>query len=158
MINSAEMNWRLRGAQACLGSAQRDFPAGDYRATAQNAQLCIELSAKAVIAHFAEPIWDHDPSDQLLGILREHGDDMARRSGEDVRHELTRLAEDANMAAPWHARSTYGQRAEDRSWIPALDLCTREVAEDLLERATRSFATARKFFVEVCGGNAALSS
>jgi len=158
VINSSEMDWRLRGAQACLGSAQRDFPAGDYRATAQNAQLCIELSAKAVIAHFAEPIWDHDPSDQLLGIVREHGDEIARRGGEEMKRGLIRLAEDARIAAPWYARSTYGQRAEDRSWISALDLCTREVAEDLLERAIRSFATARKFFVKVCGGDAAPSS
>ena len=40
------------------------------------------------------------------------------------------------LAAPWHGWSTYGKPREDGTgWAAAVDLCTREIAEDLMKRA-----------------------
>lgn len=69
MNSTAEAARWLRDAEACLASAERALTAQDYRVAVQNAQLCVEHSTKAVIAHFAEPLWRHDPSPQLLRLL-----------------------------------------------------------------------------------------
>lgn len=134
MRNLSEVEIRLR-------DAQRSFPAKDYRAVVQNARLCIELSAKAVIAYYEEPAWTHNPSEELLNILEERGEEIAEMLGNEVENLYT-LAKDAEVVAPWHARSTYGMRSEDGIWLPAVDVCTKETAEDLLERASRSYKTA----------------
>ena len=81
MRNLSEVEIRLRDAQASLSTAQRSFPAEDYRAVVQNAHLCIELSAKAVIAYYEEPAWTHNPSEELLKILEEHGEEIAEMLG-----------------------------------------------------------------------------
>ena len=141
MRNLSEVKVRLRDAQASLLTAQRSFPTEDYRAVAQNAQLCIELSAKAVIAYYEEPAWTHNPSEELLKILEEHGEEIVEMLGNEVEN-LYIFAEDVGEAAPWHARSTYGMRSKDGIWLPAVDVCTKEMAEDLLERANRSYETA----------------
>ena len=144
MRNLSEVKTRLKDAQASLSTAQRSFPVEDHRAVIQNAQLCIELSAKAVIAYYEEPAWTHDPSEELLKILEERGEEIAEMLGNEV-ESLYTLAEDAGVAAPWHARSTYGARSKDGVWLPAVDVCTKEMAEDLLERASRSYKTAVRF-------------
>lgn len=59
---------------------------------------------------------------------------------------LRLLAEDARVASPWHVWSTYGRTMGDGAWIAAVDACSKEAAEDLLERARRSYETATKFF------------
>jgi len=95
-----------------------------------------------VTAYIEEPSWTHDPSEHLLRISEEHGGKLA----EVLELESLRLlAEDAKTASPWHVWSTYG-RVEDGARIASVDLCTREVAEDLLKRARRSYETAVKFF------------
>lgn len=144
MRNLSEVDIRLRDAQANFSTAQRSFFAQDYRAVVQNAQLCIELSAKAVIAYYEEPAWTHNPSEELLKILEEHRGEIAEMLGNEVEN-LHTLAKDAGVAAPWHARSTYGMRSKSGIWLPAVDICTREMAEDLLERASRSYETAVRF-------------
>lgn len=144
MRNLSEVEIRLRDAQASLSTAQRLFLAEDYRAVVQNAQLCIELSAKAMIAYYEEPAWTHDPSEELLKILEEHGEEIAEMLGNEV-ESLYTLAMDVRVAAPWHARSTYGMRSKDGIWLPAMDVCTKEMAEGLLERARRSYQMAARF-------------
>jgi len=144
MRNLSEVEIRLRDAQASLSTAQRSFPTKDHRAVVQNAQLCIELSAKAVIAYYEEPAWTHDPSEELLKILEEHGEEIAEMLGSEV-ESLYTLAEDAGVAAPWHARSAYGMRNEDGIWLPAVDVCSKEAAKNLLERASRAYETAVRF-------------
>lgn len=140
MKNTLEAQRWLRDAQACLNTAQTVFPLGDYRAAVQNAQLCIELSAKAVIACFAEPAWRHDPSEQLLKLIKEYEDEF----GEGLADRLRTLAEYAREAAPWHGWSVYG-RLEPEGWISAVDLCTEETARDLLGKAVLAFRTASEF-------------
>jgi len=141
--NTTETSRWLRDAEACFRSAQRAFDIQDYRVAVQNAQLCVELSAKAVIAQFAEPLWRHDPSPQLRQLLDTHGEAIVRRCGEEMIASLRRLAEDAQEVAPWHGWSTYGREFEDKGWIAAVDLVTEAVASELLQRAQRSLRTAQ---------------
>lgn len=146
MKNTLEAQRWLKDAQACLNTAQTTFPIGDYRAAVQNAQLCIELSAKAVIACFAEPIWSHDPSKQLLKLIGEHKGRIEKEWSERLRV----LADDVREAAPWHGWSVYG-RLESEGWMPAVDLCTEETARDLLEKAIQAFQTASEFSSKLLG-------
>jgi len=45
-----------------------------------------------------------------------------------------------------HGWSSYGREREDGAgWIPAVDLCTKEVAEDLMTRAERTSSIAERF-------------
>lgn len=143
MKNTTETNRWLRDAEACLRSAQRAFDIQDYRVAAQNAQLGVELSAKAVIAQFAEPLWRHDPSPQLRHLLDAHAEAIVRRCGEEMMASLRQLAEDAQEVAPWHGWSIYGRELGDKGWIAAVDLATEAVASDLLQRAQRSLLTAQ---------------
>jgi len=120
----------------------RDFgPRSDIDVFVQNAQLCIELFAKAIIACFAETVWRHDPSEQLLKLLEEHEGEI----GEGLAAKLRTLAQDVQEAAPWDGWSVYG-RMEPGGWVPAVDLCTEERAGDLLERAEAAFQTASSFY------------
>jgi len=148
MRNLSEVEVRLRDAESSLRSAENNFMLRDWKVTVQNAQLCIELSAKAVIAYFEEPWWTHDPSEQLLSVIEARKEEL--EALRDVLQRLYALAEDAEMAAPWHAWSTYGRRAEDGSWVPAVELCSEGTAKDILERARRSYETAREFFETIC--------
>jgi HEPN domain-containing protein len=138
--NTLEAERWLKDAEACLSTAQTVFSLGDYRAAVQNAQLCLELSAKAVIACFAEPVWRHDPSKQLIKLIEEHKGKL----GEELSERLRVLANDVHQAAPWHGWSVYG-RLEPGGWMPAVDLCTEETARDLLEKAIQAFQTASEF-------------
>ena len=147
MKNVTEAGRWLRDAEACLRSAQRALEIQDYRVAVQNAQLCVELSAKAVIAQFAEPLWRHDPSPQLRHLLDGHGEVVVRRGGEEMLASLRQLAEDAQEAAPWHGWSTYGRELEDKGWVAAVDLASEAVASDLLQRAQRSLQTAQSLAV-----------
>jgi hypothetical protein len=123
--NTLETQRWLRDAEACLSTAQTVFSLGDYRAVVQNAQLCIELSAKAVIACFAEPVWRHEIEEGLS-------------------ERLHVLADDVQEAAPWHGWSVYGH-LEPEGWMPAVDICTEETARDLLGKAIQGFQTAGEF-------------
>ena len=81
MRSITEANRWLRDAEACLASAQWALDAQDYRVAVQNAQLCVEYSAKAVIAQLAEPLWRHDPSPQLRRLLETHEEVIIQRCG-----------------------------------------------------------------------------
>jgi len=141
MRNFPESEIRLKDAEYFLRSAEDNLPLKHFTIVVHSAQLCIELSAKAVIAFYEEPSWTHDPSEQLSRILEERGEELA-----EMVEDLFTLAEDAKVALPWHGWSTYGKRTEDGAWIAAVDACTQEVAQDLLERARRSHEMAMKFF------------
>jgi len=145
--NTHEMRRWLQDAETCLRSAERTLVLNDYRVVVQNAQLAIEMSAKAVIAYFAEPLWHHDPSPQIRRLLNRHAESLARIIGIETRDRLETLAEDAEEAAPWHAWSTYGREDAEAGWLSAADLCTEVVAEDLLLRARRACETARAFWI-----------
>lgn len=144
MKSEEEAKRWLRDAEACLNGAQKSVEAEDFRTTVQNGQLAVELSCKAVIASFSEPEWSHDPSDQLIEIMRVHREEIEKCFGKESIEKLKRVAEDVKEAAPWHGWSVYG-RKRGRGWVSAVDLCGREKATRMLELAERSFKAAKEF-------------
>lgn len=84
-------------------------------------------------------------SSQLFELIEAYEKDIARRCGEDMVSKLRKLGESAREAAVWHGWSTYGREGGDGVWIPAVDLCNGEIARDLLQKAEKSFETAKRF-------------
>lgn len=144
MNNVDEASRWLKDARACLRTSQDVIGRKDWRAAIQNAQLCIELSAKAVIAYFAEPEWTHNVRRQLIGILDDQKEEMLEGLELEIIQRLYRLAEEVGETAPWHGRSTYGEE-RDGVWTPAVELCKRGKAKELLSVAERSLESASKF-------------
>ena len=146
MENYSESERWMKDAKDCFTRAQRCFNEKDWRGTVQNAQLTIELSAKAMIALFEEPDWTHSPGEQLKMVIESRRKELESKFVASFLDDLLCVADDAEVAAPWHGWSVYGREREDGTgWTPAVDLCTKEVAEDLLKRAERTFSTAEKF-------------
>jgi HEPN domain-containing protein len=145
MTNAEELSRWLKDAQACLNSARRDREAKDFRATVQNSQLVVELSAKGVIACFGEPEWSHDPSRQLLNIVDANRKGIEKLLDSEMINELKRLAQDTKDTAPWHGRAVYGRKTRDGRWVSAVDVCTEDKALWALELAERSFKTVSEF-------------
>ena len=146
MENYQESIRWMKDAIDCLRRARRCLSERDWRGTVQNAQLAIELSVKAMIAFFEEPDWIHKPDGQLLVIVEERKGQITKRLGQHMIDALMGAAEDVSICAPWHGWSVYGKAREDSTgWMPAVDLCTADVAEDLMKRAERTINTAEKF-------------
>ena len=70
---------------------------------------------------------------------------LKKRFPDAFLEEVLGCAEDAEFSAPWHGWSVYGKEGGNGRWVPAVELCNRTVACDLLERAERTFMTARRF-------------
>lgn len=149
MTNHIESQAQLHSAERALEAARSMFAQGSFLHVAvQQAQLCGEHAAKAVIACFELPEHDHDPSRQLFGIVAENLPDITGRLGEERATRLRRVAIDAQVLAPWHIRATYGQNGPDQPRIAAADLITEAEARRALTLVERSLATARDFVEE----------
>lgn len=143
---SESVRW-MRDGSDCFFRAQRCFKEKDWRGAIQNGQLAIELSVKAMIALFEEPEWTHSPDEQFKTIIESKQKELEGKFGSQFIGLLLRVVEDVAIAAPWHGWSVSGREKEDGTdWISAVDLCTKEVAEDLIQRAERTFSTAEKFW------------
>jgi HEPN domain-containing protein len=145
MTNHHEAYVQLRSAEAAWQLAQNNLSQGFPHGAVQQAQLCAEHAAKAVIACFEATEHEHNPSPQLFGIVAENLTDITNRPGEETATRLRRLAIDAQNLAPWHIRATYGQDQPDLPRIAAADLISDADAQWALALAERSFATSRDF-------------
>lgn len=145
MTNEAESIWRLRDARAELQSAEKTVAIREFVPAVHFAQLCVENAAKAVIACFSEPEWGHNPGKQLRDILDDRRSQIVALFGEDFIGEFLSLADAANKAAPWHVWSTYGKQEPGRPRISAVDLCTEEVAQEMLAMAREAHRVADQF-------------
>lgn len=144
MNNLSESQTRLKDAAGFMQSAQTALDQRDFKVATHYAQLTIELSAKAVIAHFEEPRWVHNPAKQLAALVERERADLTERFGEGTVADLLELIDSAEYAAPWHGWSTYGKR-DQGTWIAAADLATQDIANDLVKRARRALETAQHF-------------
>lgn len=145
MTDGGEWQPWLRDAEAALDSARRDWAARAWRDTCLFAQLAIEMSAKAVIASFAQPQWTHDPGEQIRRIVLARSDaELESLFGGPCREALERLARDARETAPWHTLAVYGKKLPGRARVAAVDVCTQEAAQDLLARAEHAVALASR--------------
>jgi HEPN domain-containing protein len=137
MNNKEELLRWLKDAKASLEAAYRNYQVKDFRVTIQQAQLCIEFSAKGIIAYFEEPQWTHNPAVQLLELLKSYPKIFSH-----TENLVEGLADHAEYAAPWHGLSTCGRETE-HGWVPAVDICDKDTAEELLKRAEEAFDMAK---------------
>lgn len=147
MLNVQESQRWLKDAEACLNTAQNCLSFQDYRAVTQNAQLCIEQSAKAIVACFEEPKWTHDPGNQLELLLNQYREKIVQKYGEEMFKSLMGIRKDVSDTFHWHGWSTYGRREKNGSWKGAVEVCTENIAKDLLSKAQRSYKTAKEFLL-----------
>jgi len=148
MNNKVETQRWKRDAQDYLKEAERAFSENSHRAATQNAQLCIETSCKAVISYFAEPEWTHSHGGELLKILEERKEVLGKEFPSVLLGDLKTLSEDADFAGPWHGLSTYGETREGIHYA-AVDICTKEIAQELLIRARRAYKTLVMFSSQI---------
>jgi hypothetical protein len=142
--NFSEFERWLADAKDCLQRAERCFRDNDWRGVVQNSQIATELSAKALISLFEEPAWTHKPDEQLKIIIESRKNEI-KALKQDVYDRLIFIADDVGISAPWHGWSVYGREVGGR-WVPAVELCTKDTAGDLIERARRTLATAEEFY------------
>ena len=148
MNSAGDPQFHLERAQSYLQSAEETLPLKNHKLTIHAAQLALELAAKTIISYYHEPEWSHDPSKDLLNVIRIQGRKMEKRLGKATLREIRRLAADAKMYAPWHVWSTYGKREPGQKPLSPDALCAPEVVADLMPRARQAVALA-KHFVEV---------
>ena len=123
-----EYEYRLDLSREHLDESTRALKADAYIAAIHEAQLAIENAAKAVIAIFSIPSWIHNPAPELREIAK-------RVQEKEIRDLIEELAEIAEIAAPYHAGSSYGN-AERR--LTPRQVYTRREAQILVERANRA--------------------
>jgi HEPN domain-containing protein len=145
MTNREEMTRWLLDAEDALKTTKANYKEGLIRTTVQNAQLCIEFSAKAIISCFEAPEWEHDPGKQLKRVLRKNEEIIGKKIGPDMIKRIDLLAQKASEVAVWHGWSTYGRREPNGSWLPGAKVCTKEIAEESMPPAELSFKTATDF-------------
>ncbi|MFQ6014768.1 MAG: HEPN domain-containing protein [Anaerolineae bacterium] len=118
MRNFTEVELRLKDAESSLKSAERNFPLEDYRVVVQSAQLCIELSAKAVIAYFEEPLWTHRPSEQLVGIVEDHRGKISETFGEEIIRVWLKSVEEWSLQADKTGSPVLAHRCQGKPRLP----------------------------------------
>lgn len=135
-MNNAEHSLGLlKDAESAFYGAELSFKNKDYRTSVMNSQIAVELSSKAVIACFEEPEWTHNPRAQLIRLKNRFG----------LQNEIVILANNADDLSSWHAKSVYGGKDKEGIWKPAYELCTEEIAKDVLLKAKTSIRIAREF-------------
>ena len=122
-----EVKYRYTLALQSLSRAENLYKLKDWAGSVHFSQLAVENFAKALIAVFEMPAWNHDPSNQLLRLKnklpKEH------TSGLDELAAMTRTL------APEHARSAYGE--PEKGLTPA-DIYAENHAFDAVNRARRA--------------------
>ena len=132
-------------AQDHLRRAEFSLTHQEYAVVVHYAQLALEISAKTIISYYYEPHWSHDPSGDLLNVIRANGKTLEQRLGKATVRAMRRLATDAKQYAPWHTWSTYGLDEPDEAYQSPDDLCTAAVVADLMPRARHAIAFALRF-------------
>lgn len=145
MDNYEEAKRWLDDATDHLERVERNATSKDYPSVVHYAQLCIETSAKAIIAYFSEPKWSHDPGTQLNAILDINREWIEKAFCVAMIERIEGLCKDVTHAAPWHGRSIYGEKREDGKWYRAAEICTEEIATNMIEPARNSHKTASDF-------------
>jgi len=134
MDNKEEATRLIRESKEDLERAIRYSGLKDRVTVIHYSQLAIEKSAKALISCFEAYQWTHDPSAQLKKLV-ENG---------LLQNDFLEIASFTKEAAPWHGRSTYGGIRNDL-WISPSELCTEDVAIELLDKAKKSVTKATGF-------------
>jgi len=134
-----EYEYRLRLAKEYLEEALKALNGGALVATAYEAQLSIENSAKAVIGFFKPPTWIHNPAPELRQIIEQHKEQL--KKVESLVEKLNMLATIADEAAPRHALTSYGDIM--RMMTPR-EVYKPEEVEELVKKAQRALKIAEE--------------
>lgn len=141
MDTKEEATRLLREAREDLDRAIRYSGLKDWVTVIHYSQLAIEKSAKALISCFEAFEWSHDPSEQLRKLVKK-----------GLLHDsFLEVVSYTKEAAPWHGRSTYGG-LKNGLWRSPSQLCTEEVAIELLDKAKKSVDKATGFMERFFGG------
>ena len=122
-------------SRAELNAQHKDNPIS-YPAIVHYAQLALECAAKVIISYYHEPRWTHDPSEELLTVIRTQGKKLEKRLSKTTMRELRQLALDARTYAKWHIWATYGSHEVGGAYHSPDELCTLDVVADLMPLAT----------------------
>jgi len=134
MDTKEEATRLLREAKEDLDRATRYSRLKDWVTVVHYSPLAIEKSAKALISCFEAFEWTHDPSEQLTKLVKKGL----------LPDGSLEVAAYAREAAPWHGRSTYGG-LKNGVWRSPSELCTEEVAAELLDKAKKAVNKAAGF-------------
>jgi len=145
MTTETDYSWLLPEARRSLEAARDTLALDHYAVAVQQAQLCVEYCARAVIHTYVEPSWGHNHARDIEEMLLRHGGEIRRSFGPETLRSLQQLAQDDAELAPWHTRAVYGFRDDNRVMHPPSEICTRGVAERGLVLAERSLPTAERF-------------
>jgi len=132
--NKEESLRLLREAKEDFERARRYYELKDWVTVVHYAQLAIEKAAKAIISCFEAYEWTHDPSGQIERLVKKGL----------LENEFMKIAGHAREAAPWHGRSTYGG-LRGGVWRSPSELCTEDVASNLLLKSEDSVRKAEEF-------------
>jgi HEPN domain-containing protein len=135
LVDNKEESLRLlREAKEDFERARRYYELKDWVTVVHYAQLAIEKAAKAIISCFEAYEWTHDPSGQIERLVKKGL----------LENEFMKIAGHAREAAPWHGRSTYGG-LRGGVWRSPSELCTEDVASNLLLKSEDSVRKAEEF-------------
>ena len=134
MDTKEEAERLLREAKEDRDRAIRYTGLKDWVTVILYSQLAVEKSAKALISCFEAFEWTHDPSGQLKKLVEKGL----------LHHDFLEVASYTREAAPWHGRSTYGGLGSGL-WRSPSELCTEDVAVELLDKARKSVNKAAGF-------------
>lgn len=134
MDTKEEAERLLRDAKEDRDRAIRYTGLKDWVTVILYSQLAVEKSAKALISCFEAFEWTHDPSGQLKKLVEKGL----------LHHDFLEVASYTREAAPWHGRSTYGGLGNGL-WRSPSELCTEDVAVELLNKARKSVNKAAGF-------------
>ena len=135
----------MREVPRALDAARETLALGHFVVAIQQAQICVEYCARAVIHSYGEPAWGHSDAEDLEKALLHHGSDLRRRFGRETLRALQQFAADDREMAPWHSRTVYGMRYQDGTFHPPSEMCTQAIAERALLLAERSLTAAQGF-------------
>ncbi|MBI4523632.1 MAG: HEPN domain-containing protein [Deltaproteobacteria bacterium] len=130
-----DAEFRLRLAEGFLAEAEEDIRLSRWRSCVDNAQMCVENAAKAVIAMRGPVPKVHQLEEALAKLLK----DTTLKS---LRKEIAILQEIAGkLGFEEHVRTDYGDESEYRTpW----ELFDEESAEEALDSARKAHDAAKR--------------
>ena len=138
----SEVRYRVELATRYLKEAEEAIERKDHRGAVASSQLCAENAAKAVIALYRIPSWSHDPSHELLEVIK--------RLRPKLRRLAEELAEISRKLAPEHGRAMYG---EPTRGLTPWDIYSEEDALEALSMARRAWESMKTTLKELKAAN-----
>lgn len=145
MTNINDSKQWLKEAENCLLSAKDNIEKKHFKVVIQFSQLCIEQSIKAIVSIFNEPLWSHEPGEQLKNIVKKHEVDLNKKFSKEFLDKVIKLSDISAEYFQWHTWSLYGKRDKEGNWLLPSLICTEEKSEEILKKSEYSLSVAKEF-------------